>query len=89
LHFHTEEELLKQIKYPRTIQHIEKHRVLTEKFCAMQERLDVYDEDIHHKIALFLYRWLAKHILKADMDYKKYALKQQSFGFKQTIRKVV
>ena len=81
LHFDTEERLLQEMNYPKTTQHIKKHRELTDKFKAMQDRLDNYEEETHHKISMFLYKWLSNHILKADMDYKKYATKLEVEGF--------
>jgi hemerythrin-like metal-binding protein len=74
LHFEAEETLLKQINYPDTEKHIKKHNELRAKFHAMQEKLADYDIDVHHRIAMFLYNWLAKHILIADMEYKSYAV---------------
>lgn len=74
VHFEAEENLLKQINYPYSEEHIKKHNELRHKFHAIQARLNDYDIDDHHKIAMFLYNWLAKHILKADMEYKTYAL---------------
>ena len=74
LHFEAEENLLREMGYPKTEEHIKKHNELREKFHLLQEKLENYSVDIHHKIALFLYNWLTKHILKSDMDYKAYAL---------------
>jgi hemerythrin-like metal-binding protein len=81
LHFESEENLLRQINYPDTEGHILKHTELRERFHLLRNKLDDYNVDVHHKIAMFLYNWLAKHILKADMEYKSYALsiEEQSF----------
>jgi hemerythrin-like metal-binding protein len=82
LHFESEENLLRQINYPDTEEHIKKHAELRSKFHLLENKLEEYDIDIHHKIAIFLYSWLAKHILKSDMEYKSYALsiEEQSFS---------
>ena len=74
VHFEAEEKLLKQINYPHSEEHIRKHNELRHKFHAIQAKLNDYDVEAHHKIAIFLYNWLAKHILQADMEYKTYAL---------------
>lgn len=74
LHFETEENLLKQINYPKYAEHIKQHDALRKKFQLLLTQLDNYDAEKHHKIASFLYKWLASHILKDDMDYKDYAL---------------
>jgi hemerythrin-like metal-binding protein len=81
LHFASEENLLKQINYPETEEHIKIHRVLRAKFYLLEKKLDDYDIDVHHKIAMFLYNWLAKHILKSDMEYKSYALSIEEKSF--------
>ncbi|TWX70785.1 bacteriohemerythrin [Colwellia demingiae] len=81
LHFESEENLLRQINYPDTEYHIKKHGELREKFHLLRDKLDDYDIDVHHKIAMFLYNWLAQHILKADMEYKSYALSIEESSF--------
>ena len=81
LHFESEENLLKQINYPGTEEHIKKHTELKSKFHLLENKLENYDIDIHHKIAMFLYSWLAKHILKSDMEYKSYALSIEEESF--------
>jgi hemerythrin-like metal-binding protein len=83
LHFEAEENLLRQINYPETIEHIKKHDELRVKFQLIQKKLDDYNLDVHHKIAMFLYNWLAKHILKEDMEYKEYALLIEETSFSQ------
>ena len=82
LHFKAEENLLKQINYPKIAEHITKHNELTDKFYLLEKSLDNYTIDLHHKISTFLYNWLTSHILKADMDYKSYAqsIEEKSFS---------
>lgn len=83
LHFAAEESLLRQINYPKTDEHLQIHQELSQKFKQIEEKLNHYDLDLQHKIAMFLYKWLAKHILKADMDYKSYALSIGENSFTQ------
>jgi len=83
LHFKAEEDLLRQINYPKTAEHIIKHNELTDKFHLLEQKLDDYNIDLHHKISTFLYNWLTSHILKADMDYKTYALSIEETSFVQ------
>jgi hemerythrin-like metal-binding protein len=83
LHFATEEDLLRQINYPDTEEHIKKHDELRAKFHLLQDKLDDYHTDVHHKIAMFLYNWLAQHILKSDMEYRSYALSIEEPSFYQ------
>jgi hemerythrin-like metal-binding protein len=74
LHFEAEENLLRQINYPKTAEHIKKHDELRGKFHLLQQSLENDKINSHHKISTFLYNWLSSHILKSDMDYKDYAL---------------
>ncbi|MCW8833144.1 MAG: bacteriohemerythrin [Colwellia sp.] len=83
LHFEAEENLLRQINYPDTEEHIKKHDKLREKFTLIQEKLNDYNVDVQHKIAIFLYNWLAKHILQTDMKFKTYALSIEEASFSQ------
>lgn len=83
LHFEAEERLLRQINYPKTDEHIKKHNELRDKFHLLEQKLDNYTIDLHHKISIFLYKWLSSHILKADMDYKFYALSIEERSFSQ------
>jgi len=83
LDFEAEENLLKQINYPYTDEHIKKHDELRQKFILMKERLEDYSTDDHHKIAVFVYNWLATHILKEDMKYRDYALSIEETSFNE------
>jgi hemerythrin-like metal-binding protein len=83
LHFEAEENLLRQINYPNTAEHIKKHGELRDKFHLLQQSLENYNITTHHKISTFLYSWLSSHILKSDMDYKTYALSIEEESFSQ------
>ena len=83
LHFEAEENLLRQINYPKTAEHIQKHDELRDKLLLLEKKLGHYTIDLHHKISFFLYNWLASHILKTDMDYKSYALSIEESSFSQ------
>lgn len=83
LHFESEENLLRQINYPATDEHIKQHEELRHNFNALRKRLDNYSIDIQHKIGIFLYNWMAKHILKFDLKYKTYALSIAEESFSQ------
>ena len=74
-HFESEEKLMAEVDYPKRCSHIQKHRDLSKKFEKIKQKLDIYDSEEHDKIALFLYHWLANHILKEDLDYKSFVIK--------------
>lgn len=73
LQFESEENLLRQINFPETESHTKEHQELKDKLVVLQKKLDDYDLDVQHKIAMFIYAWLTKHILQSDMNYKRYA----------------
>jgi hemerythrin-like metal-binding protein len=83
LHFEAEENLLRQINYPKTAEHIKKHDQLRGKFHLLQQSLENHKTGSHHKISTFLYNWLSSHILKSDMDYKIYAVSIGETSFSQ------
>lgn len=77
LHFEAEETLFRQMNYPKTQEHIEKHNKLRVKFKPIKEKLKNYDRNLHDKISLFFYNWLVNHILKDDMQYDAYILAKE------------
>lgn len=81
LQFDSEENLLRQINYPDTEKHSIEHHELKDKMLVLQKKLEVYDLDVQHKIAMFVYSWLSKHILSSDMSYKAYALSIEEESF--------
>jgi len=83
LHFEAEENLLKEMNFPHIEEHIKQHNALRKKFTLIQKKLNNYDVDEQHQIAMFLYNWLANHILKADMKFKQYALSIEESSFNQ------
>ena len=83
LHFESEENLLRQINFAFTDKHIKEHDELRHNFNVLRKSLDNYSIDLQHKIGMFLYNWLAKHILKSDMEYKVYALSIEEESFSQ------
>ncbi|MFT5812874.1 MAG: hemerythrin-like metal-binding protein [Psychroserpens sp.] len=74
LHFESEEALLRQINYPDAAVHAKEHLELKDKLEGFLNKLEDYEIDLQHKIAMFIYAWLTKHILKSDMAIKTYAL---------------
>ena len=51
---------------------IKKHEIFTDKFTVLGSKSNSKSHDIQERIGLYLYKWLAYHILKSDMHYKKY-----------------
>ena len=72
IHFKAEEKLLRDIQYKAYEQHVKQHENLVKKVGVLSEKLKMNKAEIHQKVGMFLYRWLSKHILESDMDYKQY-----------------
>tara|TARA_R110000744_G_scaffold7183_2_gene24586 strand:+ start:6190 stop:7794 length:1605 start_codon:yes stop_codon:yes gene_type:complete len=81
LQFDSEENLLRQINYPETQEHITEHIELKEQLVVFLNKLDHYDIEVQHKMALFIYAWFTKHIVESDMKYKAYALSIEEESF--------
>jgi hemerythrin-like metal-binding protein len=82
-YFDAEENLLRQINYPETPEHIKIYDELRNKFPLFEQKLENYNRDLHKKMSTFFYNWLVSHILKAGMDYNTYALSIEEPSFSQ------
>jgi hemerythrin-like metal-binding protein len=71
-HFIAEEQLLADNLYPKLEQHKHYHAVFLDKLQLLKNKLDERNIDVINKIGMFLYKWLTKHILNADMAYKHF-----------------
>jgi hemerythrin-like metal-binding protein len=72
MHFTAEEKILIDNSYPLAEAHIKKHKVFTDKMTALRDKLSSKSHDLQERIGIYLYKWLANHILKSDMHYKEY-----------------
>lgn len=78
MHFKAEEKILIDNGYPLANAHIGKHNVFTEKLIILRSKLNPKNHDTQERIGIYLYRWLANHILKSDMHYKEYFARNKS-----------
>lgn len=82
LQFESEESLLRKISYPDTDSHIKEHQELRTNLLLLINRLENYNVDTQHKIAMFVYSWFSQHILKSDMLFKAYAKSIEDENFR-------
>ena len=69
IHFHDEQLVLMNEKYPGLAAHTQEHNKFIGK---LEEFLQLYDEDnkeLGFKMVVFLKDWLADHTSKMDMEY--------------------
>lgn len=76
--FNAEEKILIDNGYPLVEAHIKKHRIFTDKMMALRNKLSSKNYDVQERIGIYLYKWLANHILKSDMHYKEYFTRNKS-----------
>lgn len=74
MHFGAEEKLLENHNFPNLQEHKFQHRKMLNKMEILRRKQEIYGTDISYKVGMFLYRWLANHILKTDMEYKQFFL---------------
>ncbi|MDX2367223.1 MAG: bacteriohemerythrin [Colwellia sp.] len=78
MHFKAEEQILIDNDYPLADAHIGKHKIFTDKLIILRSKLNPKNPDIQQRIGIYLYKWLANHILKSDMHYKEYFARNKS-----------
>lgn len=70
-HFHREELLMGRIGYPAREEHMKSHRQLEERVRSVRDRWMAGERQVlDDEVMGFLKRWLAEHILKADLAYR-------------------
>jgi len=78
MHFNAEEQILIENGYPLAETHMEKHKIFTDKMTVLRDKLKAKNPEIQERIGIYLYKWLANHILKSDMHYKEYFARNKS-----------
>jgi hemerythrin-like metal-binding protein len=71
-HFSHEERLMLKHRYPEADAHKAEHRDLIGSAKALQEKILAANKGVAEDHLLFLERWLAEHILTADMRLGSY-----------------
>ena len=77
-HFAREEALMTIIKYPGLDAHIKSHKTFIDWLAVATRRYHSSAEeetDMGRQITEFVENWLVEHILKEDMRYRDYVLK--------------
>jgi len=77
IHFHYEEELMKEIDYPDYRKHIEDHFILTNTLNVIRTEIDNNIVDIEH-FREFVKTWAYGHIPGDDADLVNYLQKHRS-----------
>lgn len=71
-HFAFEENLLRQVGFPRIDGHEAIHQELLHQVRAMRARLRSGGHGSYKAVVRFLADWLTNHILREDLEYRPY-----------------
>ncbi len=74
-HFSFEESLLKASHYPQLVEHILKHKEFTSQITDFHKKFHKGDSNIAFQLAVFLNRWLWKHVTVEDKKYAPFVSK--------------
>ncbi|HAM97522.1 MAG TPA: hypothetical protein DCQ26_02830 [Marinilabiliales bacterium] len=74
-HFTTEENLIREKKYPFIAEHIKEHDFFIEELRNFKEQFDSSPSILTLKVMTFLQKWLKEHILVNDQKYKEYIVR--------------
>lgn len=67
-HFSREEALMAQIRHAGMDEHVIEHRLLTYRLRNLHYQFEGGERDLHEPLAIFMERWLSRHILTADLE---------------------
>lgn len=73
LHFHVEETMLLDKRYPQLPEQLNEHKLFLAKAQSCLTK-NIGDPAVCKELNLFLCKWLSHHILEIDMKYKHFLL---------------
>jgi hemerythrin len=68
-HFHAEQLLMTEMRFPRISAHMEEHQAFTDKVMSFLDKFKEQDRDLVQKMLLFLSNWIFTHTTSMDMQY--------------------
>jgi hemerythrin len=75
VHFHDEQIVMMNAKYPDLLNHSKVHEKFIEKAEEFIQQYTEGNEDLGFNMVVFLKDWLREHTTKMDMQYAEYLLK--------------
>lgn len=69
IHFHDEEEIVRNTSYPNKSEHKEQHREFINKLEKIELDIIFEDPQAGEKMLTFLTDWLINHIMVSDKDF--------------------
>ena len=80
LHFATEQQILKQIKYPGYKEHIKEHESLVKDILESAKNFNEGKRFVPHQFVHMLKDWFLSHIAITDKQYVSYIIGQKRNG---------
>lgn len=77
LHFQSEENLLREIKFPLTLNHEDEHARFTGKIQGFRDKLSSGNFAITVPLMDLMKQWLSGHILGSDKKYAAFIVENQ------------
>jgi hemerythrin-like metal-binding protein len=71
-HFEQEENMMRNLNYPKLNEQINQHKGFVNKIVEMLEEIKKQNYYMGEKMNLFLTNWLIKHILGHDKEFGKF-----------------
>ena len=72
-HFDYEEKLMKDNGYSKFLKHKRQHDAFVNKLASIEDKdVDRKQKEVGMELIIFIANWIENHILKTDMEYKKY-----------------
>jgi len=68
-HFRTEESYFAKFSYPKAVEHIAEHQMLTAKVIEFKKEFESGQKMLTIPLINFLSDWLKQHIMGTDMQY--------------------
>jgi hemerythrin len=71
-HFHAEQMIMSEMRYPRIAAHIQQHQAFTEKIHEFLKGYKEQDRNLTQKMLFFLTNWIFSHTTDIDQQYGSY-----------------
>lgn len=79
-HFHAEQMVMMEMRYPRYAMHIQEHQAFTEKIQEFLKGYKEQDRNLTTKMLFFLTSWVFSHTKDIDQQYAVYFQKINQKG---------
>ena len=79
IHFHDEEEIVRETDYPNKLEHKKEHRYFVNELEKIELDIIFENPQAVEKMLKFLTNWLLNHILVSDKDFAPFLYEKEEF----------